>query len=39
MRLNFLSLYSPCNAAGSLLLARGVAQKFLPKISALHAAA
>jgi len=39
MRLNFLSLYSPCNAAESLLVACGVAQNFLPKISALYAAA
>jgi hypothetical protein len=39
MRLNFLSHYSPCHAAKSLLLACGVAQNFLPKISALYAAA
>ena len=39
MRLNFLSLYSPCNAAQSLLVARGVAQDFLLKISAIYAAA
>lgn len=39
MRLNFLSLYSPCNAAESLLVVRGVAQNSLLKISALYAAA
>jgi len=39
MWLNFLSLYSPCNAAESLLVARGVVQDFLPKISAIYAAA
>jgi len=39
MRLNFPSLYSPCNAAESLLVARGAAQNFLPRISALYAAA
>lgn len=30
--------YSPCNAAESLLVARGVAQDFLPKIAAVFAA-
>jgi len=39
MRLNFLSLYSQSNAAESLLVARGAAQNFLPRISALDAAA
>jgi glutamate-5-semialdehyde dehydrogenase len=31
------SKYSPCNAAESLLVARGVAQEFLPQIGALFA--
>ena len=30
--------YSPCNAAESLLVARGVAEKFLPEIAAIYAA-
>jgi glutamate-5-semialdehyde dehydrogenase len=30
--------YSPCNATESLLVARGVAQEFLPKIGAIFAA-
>ena len=30
--------YSPCNAAEGLLVARGVAQAFLPKIGAIYAA-
>jgi len=30
--------YSPCNAAEGLLVARGVAEKFLPKIAAIYAA-
>ena len=30
--------YSPCNASESLLVARGVAAKFLPKIGAVYAA-
>ncbi len=30
--------YSPCNAAEGLLVARGVAQEFLPKIAAIYAA-
>ena len=30
--------YSPCNAAESLLVARGVAADFLPKIAAIYAA-
>jgi glutamate-5-semialdehyde dehydrogenase len=30
--------YSPCNAAEGLLVARGVAQSFLPKIGAVYAA-
>lgn len=30
--------YSPCNASESLLVARGVATKFLPKIGAIYAA-
>ena len=30
--------YSPCNAAESLLVARGVAEAFLPKIGAIYAA-
>jgi glutamate-5-semialdehyde dehydrogenase len=30
--------YSPCNAAEGLLVARGVAQAFLPKIGAVYAA-
>ena len=29
--------YSPCNAAESLLVARGVAEAFLPKIAAIYA--
>ena len=29
--------YSPCNAAESLLVARGVAEDFLPKIAAIYA--
>ncbi len=33
-----LSLYSPCNADESLLVACGVAQDFLPKINAIYAA-
>ncbi|MFZ3220598.1 MAG: glutamate-5-semialdehyde dehydrogenase [Rhodoferax sp.] len=32
------SKYSPCNAAESLLVARGVAQDFLPRIGAIYAA-
>ena len=30
--------YSPCNAAESLMVARGVAEKFLPEIAAIYAA-
>jgi glutamate-5-semialdehyde dehydrogenase len=30
--------YSPCNASESLLVARGVAREFLPKIGAIYAA-
>jgi glutamate-5-semialdehyde dehydrogenase len=30
--------YSPCNASESLLVARGVAAEFLPKIGAIYAA-
>jgi len=30
--------YSPCNATESLLVARGVAAEFLPKIGAVYAA-
>ena len=30
--------YSPCNASESLLVARGVAAKFLPQIGAIYAA-
>jgi glutamate-5-semialdehyde dehydrogenase len=30
--------YSPCNASESLLVARGVAEEFLPKIGAIYAA-
>jgi glutamate-5-semialdehyde dehydrogenase len=30
--------YSPCNAAEGLLVARGVAKEFLPKIAAIYAA-
>ncbi len=30
--------YSPCNATESLLVARGVAQRFLPRIGAIYAA-
>jgi len=30
--------YSPCNASESLLVARGVAQQFLPRIGAVYAA-
>ncbi len=30
--------YSPCNATESLLVARGVAQRFLPRIGAVYAA-
>ena len=32
------SKYSPCNASESLLVARGVARQFLPKIGAIYAA-
>jgi glutamate-5-semialdehyde dehydrogenase len=32
------SKYSPCNASESLLVARGVAAEFLPKIGAIYAA-
>ncbi len=32
------SKYSPCNASESLLVARGVARDFLPKIGAIYAA-
>ncbi len=32
------SKYSPCNASESLLVARGVAREFLPKIGAIYAA-
>jgi glutamate-5-semialdehyde dehydrogenase len=32
------SKYSPCNAAESLLVARGVAAEFLPRIAAIYAA-
>ncbi|AVO49647.1 glutamate-5-semialdehyde dehydrogenase [Melaminivora suipulveris] len=32
------SKYSPCNATESLLVARGVAQEFLPQIGAIYAA-
>ncbi|WP_077561846.1 glutamate-5-semialdehyde dehydrogenase [Polaromonas sp. C04] len=32
------SKYSPCNASEGLLVARGVAQEFLPKIGAIYAA-
>jgi hypothetical protein len=39
MRLNSLSISSPCNAAESLLVARGVAQNVLPKIGVPYATA
>lgn len=39
MRLNSLSISSPCDAAESLLVARSVAQNFLPKIGVPYATA